>query len=230
VLSRATLDDLAAIEDGNAAAMRRVLEQTGRLVGPRDVTAAEGSTGLAAFAESLSDPPDDLSAISDADATGLLTTVMAVAHSEADTHRALAALGRAFDQPGLTDLIYWPRKAFEPAEVVRIARTKKGAALVPFLDPQCGVPAERCSAGPSLAALSTARRVLLTLAEQEALELHFGELAAQSLASAMESSTDPDAIVERLLSEVKGIGEVYADDDTLREALRTQAAGWFEWD
>jgi hypothetical protein len=211
---------VAAVGDGDAGAVQRVFDLTGKLVGKSDVRGAQASATVADLAESLLDPEDDHSALSDADAAELVNLVRGSNLSDADLRRAMRRFESGLDQPALSDLIFWPKRELSASELVAAARGKKGRELVALLDPTCGIPEERMARAPHPGALAAARRVLVQLVVREQIDLGSGETAAAGLARLASDATSLEEIVARFI-EIDGILEVYADDDRLREALES---------
>ncbi|HEY8428587.1 MAG TPA: hypothetical protein VIL20_09445 [Sandaracinaceae bacterium] len=211
------LRDLAAIEDREPEAVRRVFATTGKLVGRMDVRAAEASTGLETLAAILLAPPPDLTKLDRATAVELVHRLSE--YSEADAHRALDALTRALDQPALSDLVFYPREELSSEQVVELATTLRGEALAPYLDPMCGVPLEHVEPRPPEALLARCRAVLAALHVEGAIEISYGEQAAEAFARRVEGRATPGELAELALEPEAGLAEVYLDDDALAERL-----------
>lgn len=212
------------IESKDLGATRDLFELTGRLVGPWDVKAAHGGIGLREFVRSLLLPEVESSSnMSDAELEAAIGSISRAELKEAETGRLLKVLELELDQPYISDLIFWPAREFTSREIVDLARTKKGAALAPYLDPMCKPKKEGARSAPPAKTLRAVRATLVEMVLAEEIELSSGYVADE-LAAALPTLSDGDALAEWLCRPQSGIGEVYADDEALGRRLADMKA------
>lgn len=211
------------VEKRDTSATREFFEKTNRLVGWLDVHSAVSGEGVQAFVQRLCLPERDGRPVPSAEECHQLLAFARQGREQAVLQSyALQLLEDALQQARLSDLIYWPRPGLDLAddEFLAIAKTKKGRALIPYLDPACG-PNERLWL-PVAADANTRRRIRRTLAamvEAEELLIMLGEVLVSRIAQSLTSIRSSAAFADLLCESGAGAGELFADDEQLAMRL-----------
>jgi hypothetical protein len=195
-------DEITSIASGDLAAIARVLEMTGRLVGLTEAKHADAN-----FINGLVHPEDDPALFDREAAIEVLDLIMTGQLSSTDVDRALWVLERALG-PNVSDLIFYPPKpGLTSAEVHDLALAH-------------GPPPSR----PAMRSLRAARHALAAMAMNEEIELIFGEMAAQHLARVIDTGVSQESIAAWSTRSDNHLGEVFAIDDILLQRVQASIA------
>ena len=193
-----------------------------RVFGPTTFRGVFGSEEPADFVDRiLTRVPDELPDISDAEAEEMVRRIQSDDVDDRESWYWVRLLAEHFEQPRFSDLVYWPSRELEPAEIVSAAR-RADDALDAYLDASAHGPVDRREPQGSPRARRAARRLLQELSRFELLEVVDDEKAIDLVAPIMTTTVnarDKAAAIANVLLEPFVTSELLASEQQIAAIL-----------